>query len=184
MTSSKRLVTLTLAVIGLTAWMTLCDRFFHLATNTVEHFWAPFMGGGQTVWVLACFGLGALGIVTTAPRFAVVGPRPARFVVEIVIMTAVYAASGYFGAAHASWVTIAFAALFTLRLAASADRGTIAVVALILAITGPAFESLQWQLGMFRYTQPDVFGVPWWLIPFYANGAWALRELGALLKAR
>jgi hypothetical protein len=170
------------AVLGLTAWMTLCDRFFHLATDTVVHFWTPFMGGGQTVWVLACFGLGSLGLVATAPKFAVARPRPARFLVEIVIMTAVYAASGFFGADHASLVTPAFAGLFLTRFAFSADRGTIAVIALILAVTGPAFESLQWQLGMFKYTQPNVFGVPWWLIPFYANGAWAVRELGALLS--
>ena len=69
-----------------------------------------------------------------------------------------------------------------LRLLASRDRGTLLAVALILAVAGPAFESLQWQLGMFRYTQPDIIGVPWWLLPFYANGAWAVRELGALLK--
>ena len=30
--------------------------------------------------------------------------------------------------------------------------------------------------------EPDIAGVPWWLIPFYANGAWAVRQLGALLK--
>jgi hypothetical protein len=162
--------------------MTLCDRFFHLATGTVVHFWSPFMGGGQTVWVLACFGLGALGIVATAPKFAVDRPRPLRFIVEIAIMTAVYAASGFFGADHPGLVTLVFAALFVLRFAASSDRRTIALVALMLAVAGPAFESLQWQLGMFEYTKPDVIGVPWWLFPFYANGAWAIRELGALMR--
>jgi hypothetical protein len=172
------------AAIGLTAWMTLCDRFFHLATDTVVHFWTPFMGGGQTVWVLVCFGLGSLGIVMTAPTFAVERPRPLRFLVEIVIMTGVYAASGFFGADHPTLVTLAFTALFVVRFAVSADRATIAVIAVILAVSGPAFESLQWRLGMFEYTLPDIFGVPWWLIPFYANGAWAIRELGALLKGR
>ena len=181
---TRHRLTVLSAAVGLTAWMTLCDRFFHLATDTVVHFWSPFMGGGQTVWVLVCFGLGALGIVATAPKFAVDRPRPARFLVEVAIMTAVYAASGFFGADHPALVTLAFATLFVLRLAASADRGAIAVIALILAVTGPAFESLQWRLGMFEYTLPDVFGVPWWLIPFYANGAWAIRELGALLKVR
>ena len=169
------------AVLGLTAWMTLCDRFFHVSTNTVVHFWSPFMGE-QTAWVLVCFGVGALGIVATAPRFAVAEPRPYRFLIEIVIMTAIYAASGYFGADHAMVVTAVFLALFVLRLAASQHRGALAIAAVVLAIAGPAFESLQWQLGMFEYTKPDVIGVPWWLFPFYANGAWAIRELGALLR--
>lgn len=178
--NSRRLV----AVVSLTAWMTLCDRFFHLATNTVVHFWHPFIGAGQTVWVLACFGLGATGIVLTAPKFTVDAPRPARFFVEVALMTAIYASSGFFGHEHATAVTAAFTALFVLRFAVSKDRGRLAAVALLLAGAGPAFESLQWRLGMFEYTQPDVFGVPWWLIPFYANGAWAIRELGALVKAR
>jgi hypothetical protein len=170
------------AVLGLTAWMTLCDRFFHLGTGTLVHFWHPFMGGGQTAWVLACFGLASLGIVATAPRFAVDHARPPRFFGEVAIMTAIYASSGFFGLHHAAVVTLAFTAVFVLRFAVSSHRGTIAIVALTLAIIGPAFESLQWQLGMFKYLQPDVIGVPWWLIPFYANGAWAVRELGALLR--
>jgi hypothetical protein len=171
-----------LPILGLTAWMTLCDRFFHLATNTVVHFWHPFMGGGQTVWVLVCFGLGATGIVLTAPKFAVDAPRPARFFTEVAVMTVVYASSGFFGAEHATTVTAVFAALFLIRFSASKERGQLAAIAVLLAVAGPAFESLQWRLGMFEYTQPDVFGVPWWLIPFYANGAWAIRELGALVR--
>jgi len=171
------------SIVGLTAWMTLCDRFFHVATNTVVHFWSPFMGD-QTVWVLVCFGLGATGIVLTAPKFAVDSPRPVRFLIEVAIMTAIYATSGFVGHAHAMTVTAAFTALFVLRFATSKDRGQLAIIAILLAVSGPAFESLQWQLGMFKYTQPDVFGVPWWLIPFYANGAWAVRELGALLAPR
>lgn len=171
-----------LFVVGLTAWMTLCDRFFHVATNTVVHFWSPFMGGRQTVWVLACFGLAAIGIVLTAPKFATASPRPIRFLIELAIMTTIYASSGFLGAEHAMAVTAAFATLFLVRFAASGDRGQLATIALILAVSGPAFESLQWHLGMFEYTRPDVFGVPWWLIPFYANGAWAIRELGALIR--
>lgn len=169
------------AAVGLTLWMTLCDRFFHVATNTVEHFWAPFMGD-QTVWVLACFGLGSVGIVATAPRFAVPSARPARFAAEVAVMTLIYASSGFFGAAHPVAVTTAFAAFFALRLGLTHDRLPIVVVALSLAVVGPLFESLQWHLGMFGYTRPDVLGVPWWLFPFYANGAWAVRELGALLR--
>jgi hypothetical protein len=172
-----------MAVAGLTAWMTLCDRFFHVQTNTVEHFWSPFMGD-QTIWVLACFGLGAIGLVAAAPRFAGADPRPLRFLLEVAIMTAIYASSGYFGGEHAMGITAVFAALFVLRLAASTDRRALVVAAAVLALVGPAFESLQWQLGMFEYTRPDVIGVPWWLFPFYANGAWAVRELGALIKAR
>ena len=180
-TARSTRLTLVAAVVGLTAWMTLCDRFFHLTTGTVVHFWRPFMGD-QTVWVIPIFGLAAIAFVTTAPRFAAPEARPARFVVELLVMTTVYATSGFVGFDHGSLVTAAFVSLFALRLMASRDRGTLLIVALVLAVAGPFFESLQWQLGMFRYTQPDVIGVPWWLFPFYANGAWAVRELGALLK--
>jgi hypothetical protein len=169
------------AVVGLTAWMTLCDRYFHVATGTVVHFWRPFMGD-QTVWVIPIFGLAAIAFVTTAPRFAAPEARPVRFVVELLVMTTVYATSGFVGFDHGTLVTVAFVGLFVLRLIASRDRGTLLTAALLLAAVGPLFESLQWQLGMFRYTQPDAIGVPWWLFPFYANGAWAVRELGALLK--
>jgi hypothetical protein len=195
MTARSTRLTLVAAVVGLTAWMTLCDRYFHLTTGTVVHFWRPFMGE-QTVWVIPIFGLAAIAFVTTAPRFAAPEARPSRggtsllgaqrrawgIVVELLVMTTVYAASGFVGFDHGSLVTVAFVSLFALRLLASRDRGTLVTIALLLAVAGPFFESLQWQLGMFRYTQPDVIGVPWWLFPFYANGAWAVRELGALLK--
>lgn len=181
MTARSARLTLVVAVLGLAAWMTLCDRYFHVATGTVVHFWPPFMGD-QTVWVIPIFGLAAIGFVATAPRFAAPTASSLRFGSELVIMTAIYATSGYVGFDHGALVTVAFVGLFALRLIASRDRGTLLAVGLLLAVAGPLFESLQWQLGMFRYTQPDVIGVPWWLFPFYANGAWAVRELGALLK--
>lgn len=168
------------AGLGLTAWMTLCDRFFHVRTGTVVHFWQPFMGD-QTFWVIPIFGLAAIGFVTTAPRFAAAEARPLRFAFELVVMTTIYATSGFVGYEHGTLVTVAFVSLFALRLAVSGERGTLLAVAMLLAVVGPGFESLQWQLGMFQYTQPDFIGVPWWLFPFYANGAWAVRELGALL---
>lgn len=180
-TFERTWTTSAVAVIGLTAWMTLCDRYFHVATGTVVHFWRPFMGD-QTVWVMPIFGLAAIGFVTVAPHFAAATARPARFLVELVVMTAVYATSGFFGHDHGTVVAGAFVALFLLRLAASRERDTLLAIAVLLAFAGPFFESLQWQLGMFRYTQPDVAGVPWWLLAFYANGAWAVRELGALLR--
>jgi hypothetical protein len=180
-TSLRTWVTPALAVIGLAAWMTLCDRFFHVATGTVVHFWRPFMGD-QTVWVMPIFGVAAIGFVATAPRFAATTARPTRFLVELGVMTAVYATSGFVGYEHGTLVMVAFVALFLLRLAVSPERGTVLGIAVLLAVSGPLFESLQWQFGMFRYTQPDIIGVPWWLFPFYANGAWAVRELGALLK--
>ena len=180
-TSRQTWTTPVLAVIGLAAWMTLCDRYFHLATGTVVHFWPPFMGE-QTVWVVPIFGLAAIAFVATAPRFAAPAARPLRFAFELVLMTTVYATSGFVGYDHGTLVTWAFLGLFGLRLAVSGDRGTLLAIALLLGVTGPVFESLQWQLGMFHYTQPDFIGVPWWLFPFYANGAWAVRELGAILR--
>lgn len=174
-------MTVAVAITGLAAWMTLCDRFFHVHTGTVVHFWPPFMGD-QTVWVIPIFGLAAIGFVTTAPRFAAAEPSRVRFAIELLVMTAIYAMSGFVGIDHGALVTAAFVGLFAIRLMASGDRRTLLAIALLLAVAGPLFESLQWQLGMFRYTQPDFIGVPWWLFPFYANGAWALRELGALLR--
>lgn len=170
-----------LAVVGITAWMTLCDRFFHVATTTVVHFWHP-MVGDQTVWVIAVFGLASIGIVATAPKLAADQARPLRFVAELAVMTTIYGTSGFYGHQYMRTVTAAYAALFLIRLAASRDRGPIITAALLLAVLGPAFESLQWRLGMFEYTNPDFIGVPWWLFPFYANGAWAVRELGALIR--
>ena len=178
--SSRLALAHVLAIVGLAAWMTLCDRFFHVHTGTVVHFWQPFMGD-QTVWVIPIFGLAAIGFVTTAPRFAAVRARPLRFAGELLIMTTIYATSGFVGFEHGTLVTAAFVSLFAVRLLASRERGTLLAIGLLLAVAGPLFESVQWQLGMFRYTQPDFIGVPWWLFPFYANGAWAVRELGALL---
>jgi len=181
MATRRSTTTYAVAIVGLAAWMTLCDRFFHVATGTVKHYWPPFMGD-QTFWVIPIFGLAAIGFVATAPRFAVAEARPLRFAFELVVMTSIYATSGFVGYDHGPAVTAAFVGLFVLRLAVSRDRGILLAVALLLAVAGPVFESLQWQLGMFRYTQPDFIGVPWWLFAFYANGAWAVRELGAILK--
>jgi hypothetical protein len=171
------------AVVGLTAWMTLCDHFFHVDTGTVVHFWTPQVDG-QTLWVVPLFGLASLAFAIIAPRVATAAPSVLRWVRELGLMTLIYAASGWFGQEHALAVTAAFAALFLLRLALDSDRATVVRLAMLLGITGPAFESLQWALGMFEYTRPDVLGVPWWLFAFYANGVWATRELGALIEAR
>ena len=168
---------------GLTAWMVTCDRLFHVNTRTVVHFWTPQVGG-QTVWVVLLFGLASSAFVTIAPRVPAESTSPLRFARELGIMTSIYAVSGWFGQDHATAVTAAFAALFVARFALHGSRRTIAGLALLLAVVGPAFESLQWSLGMFEYTHPDVLGVPWWLLAFYANGAWAVRELGALLLQR
>jgi hypothetical protein len=180
---SSQLGARAVAVVGLTAWMTLCDRFFHVQTTTLVHYWRPLMGQ-QTFWVIPIFGLAAIAFVATAPRFAAPTARPRRFLGEVLIMTVIYGTSGFVGKDHGTAVTAAFVGLFVIRLAASRDRGTLLIIATLLAVSGPLFESLQWQLGMFRYVQPDIIGVPWWLIPFYANGAWAIRELGALLSKR
>jgi hypothetical protein len=167
----------------LTVWMVLCDHLFHVATGTVVHFWHPQVDG-QTVWVIVSFGLGAIAFVVAAPRLADGPPRPRQYAVELGFMTVLYAASGWFGLDHPHLVLAAFLAIFAGRLALSRDRGTMASVALLLAVTGPAFESLAWSVGMYAYTQPAVIGVPWWLFAFYANGAWATRALGALLLNR
>lgn len=174
---------MTFAVAGLAAWMTLCDRFFHVHTGTVVHYWPPFMGE-QTFWVIPIFALAAIGFVATAPHFAAAEARLPRFTFELAVMTTIYATSGFVGYDHGIAVTLVFVGLFALRLGLSHERGTLLTVALLLAVAGPVFESLQWQFGMFRYTQPDLIGVPWWLFPFYANGAWAVRELGAILTVR
>lgn len=171
-----------LAAVLLTAWMTACDHFFHVRTTTVVHFWQPQIGD-QTVWVVLTFGLGAVAFVVLAPHLAQGAGRPARYAAELGFMTLLYGVSGWFGLQYPRAVLVAFLAIFIGRLLLSNDRGTIASVALLLAVTGPAFESLSWSLGMFAYTQPDIIGVPWWLLAFYANGAWATRELGAVLRS-
>ena len=131
-TARSSRLTLLVAVVGLAAWMTLCDRYFHVATGTVVHYWEPFMGD-QTFWVIPIFGLAAIGFVTTAPRFAAPQARPPRFAFELVVMTTIYATSGFVGFEHGTAVTAAFVGLFALRLAASRDRGTLLAVALLLA---------------------------------------------------
>jgi len=167
----------------LTVWMVLCDHLFHVATGTVVHFWHPQIDG-QTVWVVVSFGLGGIAFVVAAPRLADGPPRPRQYATELGLMTVLYGISGWFGLEHPHAVLVLFLTIFGARLALSRDRGTMASVALLLAVTGPAFESLAWSVGMFAYTKPDVIGVPWWLFAFYANGAWATRALGALLRKR
>ena len=116
-TTRNARLTLVVAVGGLTAWMTLCDRYFHVATDTVVHFWQPFMGD-QTVWVVPIFGLAAIAFVSTAPRFAASEASRLRFAGELLIMTTIYATSGFVGFDHGLLVTVAFIGLFALRLLA------------------------------------------------------------------
>jgi hypothetical protein len=164
--------------------MVTCDHLFHVATGTVIHWWAPQVDG-QTVWVILSFGLAAIALVALAPALADAAPAcRLRMARELAVLTLIYAASGWFGQAHPEAVLVAFAGLFALRLLVSGERRALLGVAVVLALVGPAFESLAWLAGMFEYAQPDVIGVPWWLFAFYANGAWATRELGALLRGR
>jgi Protein of unknown function (DUF2878) len=53
------------------------------------------------------------------------------------------------------------------------------VLALLAGIAGPAAEATIHALGAFRYTEPDVLGLPLWLAPLWANGGLAIRRLFA-----
>lgn len=58
------------------------------------------------------------------------------------------------------------------------------LLSIVIAITGTLVEMILVAAGAFKYTQPDLFGVPYWLPLLYICASFAIGELGRALFFR
>jgi hypothetical protein len=159
-------------------WLSACDLFFHIQTDTLEYYWEPqFFGQAFTIPFL--FAAAAVMMFRTAATLG--GGRPASAWISIVITTVMYAISGRVGPDHAvtyAWVLIA---LWIVRVAWRRDPRLIAV-GLSIAAGGVLGEGALSAVGEFNYLHPDVLRVPWWLFGLYLHGSLAATDIVQRLR--
>lgn len=160
---------LLLLLVGCTALLTSGDQFhtqFHVIAYPT-----PFVFG-QAWWVAPGFALAVIGFLAIAwPFAATAAPASGRDLgVQAGWFFVVYAASGVFG----TWsitLTVAFTALWALRIARRPDRAVVVRFSLLLAVLGTLGEELLHATGVCRYSVRDLGLVPLWLPALYLNGA-------------
>lgn len=172
-------------VAGISAvFLTLCDQFFHVRTETLVYHWAPQIAG-QTILVPLTFLLASASMLDTSRRVHTIQPRSTStvgVVASLGIVTAAYLISGFVDQGFAPAYALLLLAAWVVRVVRRGERGAAVVAAMLIAVGGVLGEAALSAIGEFSYLQPDVLGVPWWLFPLYLHGAMAARDLFALAQ--
>jgi hypothetical protein len=168
-------------------WFCLGDHFFHVRTGTLTYHWEPTIDG-QSIAIAAFFFtlavVGWLGYWWFAGFWDGDAPPSWGYIAfTLVAVTVLYWASGRYGNSHPWTFFWAVAGLWVLRVLIEGRGHPLATIAASLFVTTAVFaEAFVIYLGMWDYAQPDVMGIPAWLIPQYLHGAFL--GLAVARKAR
>jgi hypothetical protein len=162
-------------VVAFTVWFCLGDHFFHVRTGILTYHWAPMIDGqsvGTLGFMLLLAVVGWVGYWWLAAFWDSEPPPSWGYIAyTLAAMTVVYYASGQFGSSHHwmfFWVT---AGLLALRVLVEGRGHLLATLLACFFLLGGWFtEGLFILMGMHSYAQPDVFGMPAWLIVQFPHG--------------
>lgn len=163
-------------IVGFAMWFVLGDHFFHVRTGTLTYHWEPMIGG-QSIAIVAFFltlsVIGWLGYWWFAAYWDGDAPPSWGYVAfNLVALTVLYWASGRYGDNHPWEFIWVVGGVWVLRVLVEGRGHALATIAACLFVTGGVFaEAAVIFLGMWDYAQPDVLGIPAWLIPQYLHGA-------------
>lgn len=172
-----------LALVGAVV-ATLCDAA-HVHTSTLRYP-HPFVRGQAAfafpgfVGAFALMGLAYLWLAKALPAavsrgFVVEAGEPRELVESMATFAFVYVLSA-FGHREPLLLAALFYAAALVRIGVARDRAFMGVLAIVLAIMGTVVEGAMTQVGLVRYREPEVLGVPFWLGGLYMHGAFALRD--------
>jgi hypothetical protein len=132
---------------------------------------------GQPWWVGPQFGVAVLVMMVGAiPAARLVARRAGRsseqsLIIDALWFIAAYAASGWWGNAHARALAVAYGLTWAARMASRPDRLVLIAVGVALAAGGVLYEGTLAGTAAFHYTHPDLYHVPIWLAGIYLHGA-------------
>lgn len=165
-------------VVPLAVWLTACDQFFHLRTETLEYHWHPQVFG-QSIIVPLVFAVAVVAMFQVAG--AVEDGRRCSLTGSMLFVTGAYLLSGLLAPRFA----LAYAGvLVVLWLARVAWRGDprLLLVGVTIAACGVLGEAALSAVGEFDYLDPDVLRVPWWLCGLYLHGSLVAVDLVQRLR--
>lgn len=164
----------------LALWLTACDQFFHLRTETLVYHWHPQMFG-QTITVPFLFALAAIAMFRAAETLS--GGRRASLIGSLVCVTGAYLVSGLLAPRFAAAYAIVLVVLWLARVAWRGDPRLI-LLGITIAAGGVLGEAALSAVGEFDYLDPDVLRVPWWLFGLYLHGSLVAVDLVQRLRDR
>ena len=165
-------------VAPLAVWLTACDQFFHLRTETLVYHWHPQVFG-QTIIVPFVFGLAIVAMFQVAG--ALEGGRRASLAGSMALVTGAYLLSGLLAPRFAVAYAIVLVVLWLARVAWRGDARLL-VVGVAIAVGGVLGEAALSAVGEFDYLDPDVLRVPWWLFGLYLHGSLVAVDLVQRLR--
>lgn len=165
-------------VAPLAVWLTACDQFFHLRTETLVYHWHPQVFG-QTVIVPFVFALAIVAMFQVAGVLE--GGRRASLIGSMLFVTAAYLLSGLLAPRFAVAYAIVLVVLWLARVAWRGDARLL-VVGVAIAVGGVLGEAALSAVGEFDYLDPDVLRVPWWLFGLYLHGSLVAVDLVQRLR--
>lgn len=163
---------------------TLCD-VNHVLTGTLSYPEPFFMG--QAIFVFPGFFVAFTVMMLSYHYIAPLFPKAftkeisyssgntAAFIESLLFFMAIYLMSG-FGNTYPALLSGIFYGFFVLRWAFSYEKSFLLLFAIVLGFNGMFVEGLMTKFDLVHYSNPEVFGVPYWLGGVYMHGAIALRE--------
>lgn len=164
--------------VPLAVWLTACDQFFHLRTETLVYHWDPQIFG-QTIIVPLVFAVAVVAMFQVAG--AVEGWRRGSLIGSILFVTVIYLVSGLLAPRFALAYAIVLVVLWLARVAWRGDPRLI-LVGITIAAGGVLGEAALSAAGEFDYLDPDVLRVPWWLCGLYLHGSLVAVDLVQRLR--
>ncbi|GAA3517332.1 hypothetical protein GCM10022234_10870 [Aeromicrobium panaciterrae] len=163
--------------------LTMFDQLFHVRTETLVYHWHPQLAG-QTVIVPLTFLLATVSMLDTSLRVNTLQPRSTStrgVIASLAIVTAAYLISGFVDQEYAVAYALLLLVTWGIRVVRRGERGTAIIACLMIAVGGVLGEAALSAIGEFSYLEPDLLGVPWWLLPLYLHGALAARDIAAIM---
>ena len=139
---------------------------------------------GQAWWVVPMFGTVSLTLFYTyrALRYwfdEPANPRQSKTVVfNAIFFLLAYASTGPF-AQYGYRLAALLGGLWMIRIVVHRETRATIVLSLLIAVLGPIGETLVATLGLFQYTQPDLWLVHSWLPAIYLHGGLVVPTVDA-----
>lgn len=165
-------------VVPLAVWLTACDQFFHLRTETLVYHWHPQVFG-QTIIVPLVFAVAVVAMFQVAG--AVEGGRRCSLIGSMLFVTGAYLLSGLLAPRFALAYAVVLVVLWLARVAWRGDPRLL-LVGVTIAAAGVLGEAALSAVGEFDYLDPDVLRVPWWLFGLYLHGSLVAVDLVQRLR--
>jgi hypothetical protein len=144
---------------------------------------------GQAWWVVPMFGTVSLTLFYAYKGLRIwfdepkAKPDVKRAILNAFIFLLAYASTGPFAELGYTLAAV-LCGFWVLRVVTLRETRATIVLSLLIAVVGPIGETLVATLGLFQYTQPDLWLVHSWLPAIYLHGGLVIPAVEAMLPSQ